>query len=154
MQRLLYTVIAALLCAACAATPEATPERDAEAKRFEAASRSAVIYLYRGDFSSPGVTTITVDGRLVGQSLPRTYFRVIAWPGRNRIQATGADAGRLEIQTDDGGVYFVSMHVLGETESSSTTIFRSATPVAGKAAIQRCCTLLETWRPGQPRLMW
>src|SRR5688572_19780788 len=86
--------------AGCAATPEAPPDRDAAAKQFEAAARAAVIYLYRADSpGSKGVSTVWVDGRLVGQSLPATYFRVIARPGRNHIYATGPDAGRLEIET-------------------------------------------------------
>jgi hypothetical protein len=137
----------------CAATPEASPDRDAAAKQFEAASRAAVIYLYRADSpGSKGVSTVWVDGRLVGQTLPATYFRVIARPGRNSIHATGPDAGRLEIETRPDNVYFVAMNVLGEDEGSATTVFRSVAPEAGQAAIQRCCSLLETWRPGQWRV--
>lgn len=144
-------VVFALL-AACTATPEAMPDRDAAAKHFEPAARAAVIYLYRADSPSKGVSTVWVDGRLVGQSLPATYFRAITRPGRNRINATGADAGHLEIQTREDNVYFVAVHVSGEDEGSSTTVFRSVPPAIGQAAIQRCCTMLETWRPGQWRM--
>ncbi len=145
-------MLAAML-AGCAATPEATPDRDAAAKQFEPAARAAVIYLYRADSpGSRGVTTVWVDGRLVGQSLPATYFRVIARPGRNHIHATGADAGRLEIETRQDAVYFVAMHVSGQDEGSSSTVFRSVPAAAAQSAIQRCCSLLETWRPGQWRV--
>ena len=145
-------MLAAML-AGCAATPEATPDRDAAAKHFEPASRAAVIYLYRADSpGSRGVTTVWVDGRLVGQSLPATYFRVIARPGRNYIHATGGDAGRLEIQTRPDAVHFVAMYVTGQDEGSSSTVFRSVDPAAAQAAIQRCCSLLETWAPGQWRM--
>ena len=134
----------------CATTPEAPPSSDAEAKRFESAPRAAIVYLYRADLRG-GVATLWVDNRLVGQTVAATYFRVAMRPGHNRIAASGSDLGRLEIDTQAEGVYFVAMQVLGEAEGSSTTIFRSVTPEVGKAAILRCCTMLETWRPGQSR---
>jgi hypothetical protein len=137
----------------CASTPEASPGDDADAKRFESAPGAAFIYLYREDAQSSGIATIWIDDRLVGQTVPMTYFRVAVRPGHNRISASGADMGRLEIDTRAGDVYFVAMQVAGEMEGSSATVFRSVTPEAGKAGILRCCTLLETWRPGQQRLM-
>ena len=137
----------------CAATPEATADRDTAAKLFEPAARAAVIYLYRADSpGSRGVTTVWVDGRLVGQTLPATYFRVIARPGRNRIHASGSDAGRLEIDTRPDSVHYVAMNVSGDSEGSSNTVFRPVDASLGRASIQRCCSLLETWRPGQWRL--
>ena len=151
MRRFCVIAITTLLCTACASTPEAPPASDAEAKRFESDPRAAIIYLYRADVSRGGVATIWIDNRLVGQTVSTTYFRVAVRAGHNRITASGSDAGRLEIDTRGGEVYFVSMNVLGETESASTTVFRSVTPEVGKAAIQRCCTMLETWRPGQSR---
>jgi hypothetical protein len=50
-----------------------------------------------------------------------------------------------------GGVFFVAMQVGGDVETPGNTIFRSVPPEAGKAEILRCCTMLETWRPGQWR---
>ncbi len=149
------TTLALLLLLAlfggCAATPEATRESDAEAKRFESAPRAAIIYLYRADNPGTATTTIWVDDRIVGQSLPATYFRVAVRPGRNRIAAFAPDQGRLEIDTREGGVFFVAMQVGGDFETPGNTIFRSVPPEAGKAEILRCCTMLETWRPGQWR---
>lgn len=136
----------------CASTPEAPASSDAEAKRFESAVNAAIIYLYRP--SAPGgrgASTIWIDGRLIGETLPTTFFRVAVRPGRNLITASGGDSGRLEMNTRADGVYFVEMQVFGESESESSTVFRGVTPEVGKAAIQRCCMLLETWRPGQSR---
>jgi len=152
-------VIAALvallaLLGGCAATPEAPIQDDAAAKRFESAPRAAIVYLYRADNPSSATSTLWVDDRIVGQSLPATYFRVAVRPGRNRITAFGPDQGRLEIETREGGVYFVAMHVDGDGESSPNTLFRIASPAVGKAEILRCCTMLETWSPGQWRLLF
>ena len=135
----------------CAATPEAPPIADAEAKHFESAPRAAIVYLYRADTPSDATSTIWVDDHIVGQSLPATYFRVAVRPGRNRIAAFAPDQGRIEIETREGGVFFNAMQVSGDGESSGNTIFRNVPPETGKAEILRCCTMLETWRPGQWR---
>src|SRR5450631_12509 len=134
----------------CATTPEASRESDADAKRFEPALRAAIIYLYRADIRG-GVSTIWIDNRLVGQTVAATYFRIATRPGHNIITASGADLGRIEIDTRDEGVYFIEMRVAGESEGSSSTTFRSVPAKTGKETIARCCALLETWRPGQPR---
>lgn len=148
-----WLILLTALIGGCAATPEASRESDAEAKRFESAPRAAIIYLYRSDNPGNGTTTtIWMDGRIVGESVPATYFRVIARPGRNRISASGHDVGRIEIDTRENEVYFVSMQVLGDLETPSNTVFRSVPPAAGKAEILRCCTMLEIWRPGQTRM--
>lgn len=148
----LALVLLLALLGGCVATPEATPASDAEAKRFEPAPRAAIIYLYRADTPGGSATsTIWIDDRIVGQSLPATYFRVAVRPGRNRIAAFAHDQGQLEIDTRDGGVFFVAMQVGGNADAPGNTLFRSVPPEAGKAAILRCCTMLETWRPGQWR---
>ena len=134
----------------CSTTPVASPQDDAAAKRFEPPLRGATIYLYRGDLRG-GVATIWVDDRLVGLTAPRTYFRVVVRPGRNRISVAGNDMGRIVIDTKEEGVYFVEMQVLGESEESHTTFFRSMPPETAKRIIAQCCALLETWRPGQSR---
>lgn len=150
-----WLVLLAALIGGCAATPEASRETDSDAKRFESAPRAAIIYLYRADTpSNGGISTIWIDGRLVGQTVQSTYFRILARPGRNRINASGQDTGRLEIDTRENEVYFVAMQVLGDVDSPSTTntIFRRVPPAAAKAEILRCCTMIETWRPGQTRV--
>ncbi len=149
---LYFALLATLLCGACAATPEASPVDDATAKRFEPAHNASILYLYRSDGPSNGVSTIWVDGRLIGQSVPFTYFRTATRPGRHTISASGHDHGRLHIETRANEVYFVSMNVLGESEGDSTTIFSQVASEPAEAAILKCCTLLESWRPGQWRV--
>lgn len=138
--------------AGCASTPDATPVVDADAKRFESAMNAAIVYLFRPiGTGGSGVSTIWIDGRLIGETLPRTYFRVAVRAGPKRIAAFGHDAGRLDIDTKAEGVYFVEMRVSGESQSDSNTIFRLVAPEIGKTAILGCCSMLEAWRPGQSR---
>jgi hypothetical protein len=142
---------ACVLLGGCAATPEASPADDARAKEFEPAPSTAIIYLYRTDM--PGNSTNTVlylDGRLVGEILPRTYFRVSVRPGINLLTAYASDNGRLELKTQSGAVYFVSISAHGD-DAAVYSNFSSVPPETGRAQITSCCTLLEPWKPGQTR---
>ena len=149
------SVAVACVLAACASTPQATPERNAEALRFEADLRAAVIYIYRPENTgSAPAAVVFLDGRIVGDSLPATFFRVIAQPGRNRIEGTAGDTGRIELATHPGGIYYIEMRVRGGVEASPQSTFRAVPAEEAQAAILRCCWMLETWRTGQPRLLW
>lgn len=142
-----------LMLGACASTPEATPERDAEAKRFEPVTRDSVIYVYRPDRGSGAAdTTLWANGRLVGTSLPLTFFRVIVLPGPAVLHTSGPDNGRIDLRTAGNDVTYVEMQTFDE--QSPTTRFRVMPAEEAQDAIRKCCTMLEVWKPGQPRLMW
>ena len=145
-------VLALAILSGCASTPEASITSDADAKRFDTAANAAMVYIYRPIGGGPGVSTIWLDGRLVGESLPQSFFRVAARPGRNLITVSGNDPGRLEFDTRADGIYFVEARVEGETQSEAISRFRLVPPETGKTAIVGCCRMLEAWRPGQPRL--
>jgi len=144
---------ALLILSACAATPEATPERNEEAKRFDAVTRDSVVYVYRPDRGTGAAeATLWANGRLVGTSLPQTFFRVIVLPGRTVMHTSGSDTGRIEFDTRGNDVTYVEMQTLNE--QSPVTRFRIMSAEEAQAAIRGCCTMLELWRPGQPRLFW
>ncbi|MBI3937074.1 MAG: hypothetical protein HY323_08855 [Betaproteobacteria bacterium] len=132
----------------CASTPEATLERDARAKHFESNSYLAVIYIYRADWTRQGEDTVLmVNNRIIGTTLPASYFRIELWPGRHVIRGFGWDAGRLVLETEAGRVYFVALTVGGSSH------FTPVPPDIGRRAILACCGLLENWAPGQRPLL-
>jgi hypothetical protein len=149
-----YSVLfAALFCVACVVTPEAPPARDAEAKRFEPVTRDSVIYIYRADIGE-ATTTLIANDRLVGLSLPGTFFRIIVLAGRTVLETMVPDPGRIEIETRGNDVVFVEMRTSGGSDGPPSSRFRRMPPEVAKAAILDCCSMLETWRVDQPRLMW
>jgi hypothetical protein len=99
-----------LLLAGCA-TREPSPQ-DLQAKRFEAISDKAVVYLYRdrADFSG-APSGIMLDGQALGSTYLGTYFRLELVPGRHRIAGFAGDAGRFEFDTQPGKLYFVRQTV-------------------------------------------
>src|SRR5262245_5981769 len=86
----LFLAAAALVAGGCASTPEATFERDAEAKQFISQPRVATVYVYRADFRELGSeeqdTVLFVEDRLIGTVLPRTFFRLYVRPGTHLLR--------------------------------------------------------------------
>jgi hypothetical protein len=145
-------LVSILALAGCVSTPEATPERDAEAKRFMARPDAATIYVYRDDFSSaePGTddTVLYVDGRLIGATLPRTFFRFDVRAGERLLHGFAYDQGSLKVDTRPGELYFVSLQTAG-----GTSRFTLVKPDVGRRDILRCCALMENWAPDQRPLL-
>jgi hypothetical protein len=135
----------------CASVPEAAPERDAEAKRFETRAGAAAVYIFRNDF--PGTaeledSVLYVDGRLIGATLPGTFFRVDVMPGVRELHGYGYDAGSLRIRAREGEAHFVALNVVG-----GTSRFAPVVPAVAQREIERCCMLMENWQPGQRPLL-
>jgi len=141
-----------LAFAGCTSTPQASRERDAEAKQFNARANAAVIYVYRDEPGFVGTvsndTVLYVNDRLIGSTLAGTFFRFDVRAGTHLLHGYGYDQGKLNIDARNGEIYFVSlMSMEGNSE------FRLVAPETGKRDILRCCALLENWLPGQRPLL-
>lgn len=143
---------AALLLAACTSTPQASPDRDADAKQFTSHPNSAAVYVYRPDFPTGtgewSDSVLWVNDRLIGSTLPGTYYRVDMRPGRQVLRGDGPDIGRFALDTRSGEIYFVSLNV-----RAGTSHFAVVASETGKRELLRCCSLMENWAPGQRPLL-
>ena len=141
-------VVSILALSGCASTPQASRERDAEAKEFNARPDATTIYVYRDDFAAEELSSqspvLYVDGRLIGATLPGTFFRFTVRAGEHLLHGYGYDQGTLTLDTRSGEIYFVSLQATGGNSHFSTVA-----PDTGKQDILRCCSLLENWAPGQ-----
>jgi len=149
MRARLALLVAMIALAGCASTPQASRERDAEAKRFLSRPDAAVIYVYRNDFPTLGGessndSVLYVNDRLIGATLPMTFFRFDVRAGEHLLRGVARDMGRLTLNTRDGELYFVSLQVVG-----GRSVFRLVDAETGKRDILRCCSLMENWEPGQ-----
>jgi hypothetical protein len=145
-------LVAAVLIAGCASTPQAPRESDSEAKQFTTHPSAATIYVYRDDFAVGPLgmqdTALYLDGRIIGMALPKTFFRINARPGPHLLHGYAYDQGKLKFDTRSGELYFVSLKV-----TDGTSHFALVNPDTAKREIARCCALLETWAPGQRPLL-
>ena len=143
---------AVLALAACTSVPQASRERDAEAKQFITHPNAAAIYVYRPDFPSGDSewtdSVLWADEHLVGTTLPGSYFRLDLRAGTHVLRGGEVDLGRFTLDTRSGELYFVRLNVFG-----STSHFALIPPETGKREILRCCERMENWAPGQRPLL-
>jgi hypothetical protein len=145
---------AAVLCvllvlAACASTPQASLERDASAKEFVTHPGAATIYVYRSKFNDLDAdSTLYVNGRVIGSTLPGAYFRLDLVPGRNVLHGNGIDLGQIDLDARPGQIYFVSLAVIG-----GHSRFELISDRVAREQVKACCALLENWAPGQRPLL-
>jgi len=145
-----FAVLSGLLAllAACASTPQATHERDREAKQFGTHPASATLYVYRLD-SGAEDSALWINERLIGATLPYTYFRVHLDPGRHTLSGVGADNGRLTLDVRAGALYFVAL-----TVQAGQSFYQPVPQRVGREVVAKCCHLLENWAPAQRPLLW
>jgi hypothetical protein len=142
-------IAAALLLVGCASTPQASREADERAKEFQTHPNAATIYVYRSEFSHwEEDSVLFMDGRIVGATLPGTFFRIDATPGRHVLHGTGHDMGTIAFDTMPGELYFVSLDVIG-----GHSRFELVPAQVGEARVRTCCAMLERWAPGQRPLL-
>ena len=138
-----------VLFAACASTPEAAPDLDREAKQFVTHPQDSTLYVYRTDgVNLEDDTALWINDRLIGATLPQTYFRVHLNPGKQLLAGSGIDNGSLALETRPGEAYFVRLQVV-----SGHSRFEPVPAGDARRELQACCGLLENWRPGQRPLL-
>ena len=151
MRTAMVLLLFSLGLAGCASTPLGSPERDAAAKAFHTHPGHSAIYVYRpdpGEDASEADTVLYLDRRLIGSTLPRTYFRVDVQPGAHALRGVGIDQGAVALSTLPDELYFVELRV-----SDGVSRYRMVDAETGKRAIRQCCVLLENWSPGQRPLL-
>lgn len=89
-----------------------------------------------------------INDRLIGATLPLTFFKVDINPGRQPLNGLGLDNGVLELETRPGGGYFIQLQVI-----SGHSRFETVALEQSRLEMPDCCGLLENWRPGQHPLL-
>jgi hypothetical protein len=142
----------ALVAAGCASTPQASPERDAQAKKFETDPRSATLYVYRLDLRDAdddgGDSVLYVDQKLIGSTVAGSYFVMRLRTGVHTFSGVANDQGKLKLEVRAGGLYFVWLKVRG-----GESFFEPVSVEKGKRDILASCVLFENWEPGQRPLL-
>jgi hypothetical protein len=101
-------VLGGLLLTGCATVPLAPADADNYAKTFVTRPEKSNIYVYRNEsFAGRAHMTVSLDGRVAGQSAPKTYFFWQVDPGRHEIVSQAENADTLTITTEPGKDYYV-----------------------------------------------
>ena len=140
--RILLVVLALGVLDGCAIRRAAPVEVDAAMKDFPARPDAATIYVYRSvyDRRERG-TTLYIDGQLVGNTRPGTYYRLEVVPARHILHGVGLDAGELAVHARAGQIYFVQHDVVGRH-----SLFTLQHDEVARARIRSCCRMLTAAR--------
>ena len=104
---LLLIVIAGL--AGCASVPMATPELDAQAKKFSSPDDMAAVYLYRrGTYAADLVIPVGMDGQFMGRTAVDSYFYWKVTPGHHTIITGGYAPKVFNVDLEAGKNYFLN----------------------------------------------
>jgi len=101
-------ILLGLLLTGCATVPMAPPDADSQAKNFATKPDKSSIYVYRNEsFGGAARMTVSLDGKVAGQSGPQTYFLWEVDPGPHEIASHAENVETLQITAEAGKAYYV-----------------------------------------------
>jgi len=101
-----------LVLTGCASTPLADPAQDAARKQFVARPDRAGLYIYRNESLGGGVRMdVSVDGKVLGQTVSHTYLYTELTPGRHSIRSEAENTSNLEFRAEPGRLYYIWQEV-------------------------------------------
>lgn len=105
-------IILLLVLSGCASVPMAPMEEDAKAKEFVPSPSRAALYIYRSEnFGAAVPMTVTVNGKAVGQTAAKAYFRLNVLPGKYTVESHAENISNLSLTAEAGKNYFVWQEV-------------------------------------------
>ena len=101
-----------VLLSGCASVPMASLEDDTQAKRFAVKPEKSNIYLYRNESLGGAIPmTVSLNGKVAGQTGPQTYFVWEVDPGSHEIASHTENVSTLKLTTEAGKTYYVWQEV-------------------------------------------
>ena len=108
----LLPLCALLLMSGCASVSMMPAEHDTQAKSFVVPKGKANIYLYRNEtFGAAIKMSVTVNGRMAGQTASKTYFLWQVDPGIYDISSIAENTSTVKLIVEAGKNYFLWQEV-------------------------------------------
>lgn len=100
--------VAIVILSGCASVPMASLEEDTMAKTFKVDPDKSLIYLYRNESMGGAIKIpVTLNGKMMGQTAPKTYFVWNVTPGKQEISCIGESTAVLAIDARPGRAHYV-----------------------------------------------
>lgn len=101
-----------VLVTGCASVPMASLEDDSQGKRFAAKADKSSIYVFRNESFGGAISmTVSLNGKVAGQTGPQTYFLWEVDPGSHEIASHTENVSTLKLTTEAGKAYYVWQEV-------------------------------------------
>lgn len=95
----------------CASINKAPANIDAESKQFKPNPAVSQVYVYRNETLGAAVPMpVTVDGKLAGDTGPKSFFKFNLPAGNHTITSQG-NGSELSVTTEVGKIYYVWQEV-------------------------------------------
>jgi hypothetical protein len=110
----LFALMFSFYLAGCASVPMASVEDDNLRKKFNPpAKNSSALYIYRNsNFGGALKKTVYVDGEMIGETAPMTYFYTLVKPGEHTLSTESEfSPNDLKIKTEGGKNYFIQQQI-------------------------------------------
>jgi hypothetical protein len=131
-------VLVAVLLGGCASVPMASMEADSRAKTFSVPADKSLIYVYRNEAMGGAVAmTVALNGKLAGQSGPKTYFMFEVEPGTHELSSLAENQSSVKIVTLPGRAYYVWQEVKMGLFQPRTSL-QEVDERTGKAGVSEC----------------
>ncbi|HJW71704.1 MAG TPA: DUF2846 domain-containing protein [Geothrix sp.] len=132
------SLLALVLAFGCASAPMATPERDTAAKTFAPVPDKAVVYVYRDEtFGAAIKIPIVINGRIIGDTVSKSYFRIVMEPGNCEVQCKASSDSTQSVKVEAGKVYFLRQEMKMGMWAAGC-MMHLMTEAEGRAAIAEC----------------
>lgn len=128
----------AAVVSGCASVPMASMDEDAKAKTFAVREGKANIYVYRNEsFGGAIPLTVALDGKVAGQTGPKTYFLFEVDPGTHEVSSIAENTSTLKLDAAPGKSYYVWQEVkMGVWMARSQ--LQQVDEATGKQAVAEC----------------
>jgi len=110
----LLSIVASSYLAGCASVPMASIDEDKAKKEFTSPSREASgLYIYRNsNFGAALKKSVYIDGELIGETAPMTYFYRDIQPGKHELSTESEFSDNiLTLDTEGGENYYVQQSI-------------------------------------------
>ncbi len=104
-------IITAIAVSGCASVKKADSAKDSEVKQFVASPNKAQVYIYRNEVLGAALAMpVTVDGKLIGKTGPKSFFKLDLTEGKHTLTSQGSES-TLDLNTENGKIYYVWQEV-------------------------------------------
>jgi len=136
--RIAFGALVGLLLAGCASVPMAPIDQDSRAKTFPTRTDKSTLYVYRNEsYGGAARMTVSLDGRVAGQTGPRTYFVWEVDPGQHEIVSQAENTDTITITTAPGKDYYVWQEAKAGVWGAHTRL-HIVTDDVGRKAVAEC----------------
>lgn len=139
-----FASIALVALTGCASINKAPTSAEAESKQFVSKPNVSQVYLYRNETLGAAISMpVTVNGKLVGNTGPHSFFRFELQPGEHVITSQGTES-RLTLTTESGGLYYVWQEVkMGAFAAGSK--LQLVSDSVGKKGVSECSQIQSSF---------